>query len=144
MYNFSKMPYDSFKNHIESRSPLTASLFIRRIAFAFIMTGSLCLVGLFSALSLSTFKSWASWSDIHTEFSVIKIVTSPTDVRSIQLTWWGIPTVSIVYILLSFVIGEEARDAAKWICKMVSRAKTSRPAFPTMLPMQSVVTTFSR
>lgn len=136
MHNFSKMHYDYFKNHIESRSPFTGSLFIRRIATSFIMTGSLFLVGLFSVLSLSTFESWTSWSDVHAEFSVINIVTSPADVKTIQVAWWGIPTLSIIYILLSFTIGEEVRDAAKWIYEVMSRVGTPRPVFSLELPIQ--------
>jgi pheromone a factor receptor len=136
MHNFGRVPYDHFKSHIESRSPFTASLFIRRIAISLIMTGSLCLVCVFSVLSISTFESWTSWSAVHADFSVINVVTSPDDVGSIRLTWWSIPTVSIIYIILSFVIGEEVRDASKWIRKMVSRVDKPRSVFPMLLPTQ--------
>jgi pheromone a factor receptor len=130
------MAYDQFKNHIESRSPFTASLFIRRIAISFIMTESLCLVCLFSVLSISKFESWTLWSAVHAEFSVINVVTSPDDVVGIQLPWWGIPALSIMYIFLSFVIGEEVRDASKWLREMVFRVERRRTLFPMVLPIQ--------
>ena len=136
MHNFSSIPYDHFSTHIQSRSPLTSSLFVRRIATSFIINGSLCLVCLFSVLSISTFESWISWTAVHAEFAIINIVTSPDDIESITLAWWCIPVVSIIYIFLSVVIGEEAKDALNWISELPYRLEMSRFGLPTVFPAQ--------
>lgn len=119
---------------------MTSSLFYRRIATSFIITGSLCVICLFSVFSISTFESWTSWSAVHAEFSVIDVVTAPADVESILVTWWGIPTVSMIYIFLSFVIGEEMRDALKRtrreLPELVSRMKKPLSDFPMFLSRQ--------
>ncbi|KAF8239195.1 STE3-domain-containing protein [Tricholoma matsutake] len=144
MHNLGKMPYNEFSRHIESRSPMTSSLFYRRIATSFIITGSLCVICLFSVFSISTFESWTSWSAVHAEFSVIDVVTAPADVESILVTWWGIPTVSMIYIFLSFVIGEEMRDALKRtrreLPELVSRMKKPLSDFPMFLSRHITIT----
>jgi len=136
MHNFCSMSYDRFSLHIESRSPITSSLFIRRIATSFIITVSLCVVCLFSVLSISNFETWTSWSAVHAQFSVVNVVESPDDIESIQLAWWGVPAISIVYILLSLMIGEEVRDTLKYVRNLLSRLGKSRCRNPIELPTQ--------
>jgi pheromone a factor receptor len=96
----------------------------------------LCLVCTFSVLSISSFEPWTSWSTVHAESTVINVVVSPNDINSIQITWWGIPTVSIIYIFLSFLIGEESRDALRWFRKLVYRLEKPRFGVQVMLPTQ--------
>jgi pheromone a factor receptor len=119
---------------------MTSSLFSRSLATSLIIPASLCLVCLFSVFSVSTLEPWTSWSDVHAEFSIINVVTFQDDVGSIRMNWWGIPTVSIIYIFLSFVIGEEVRDMAKWIHRelvtLVKNLEKSRSELPMVLPIQ--------
>nr|QQL12038.1 mating-type protein STE3.s1 [Hypsizygus marmoreus] len=129
-----RLPFARFSSHLESRSPLNTSLFVRRIAVSLLTTCTIFIVSLFSVFSISGFRPWTSWASVHAEFAVIDVVQSRDDIKSIQLAWWGIPAVSIVYILLSFLVGEEARDAAKWIRGIIIEMSKPRPRPLIVLP----------
>ncbi|KAG5652720.1 hypothetical protein H0H81_003971 [Sphagnurus paluster] len=77
---------------------------------------------------------WLSWASVHADIAAVKIVQSPDDINSFQLSWWGIPAVSMVYIFLSFILGEEARDAFRWICGTIVQISKWRPQWnPSVL-----------
>ncbi|KAF9468429.1 pheromone A receptor-domain-containing protein [Collybia nuda] len=136
VHNSFRLASARFTTHLESRSNLTSSLFVRRIATSFFTTGALFIVTLFSVFTISGFKPWTSWVSVHSQITVISIVQIRPDVRSIQLVWWGVPVVSLVYIILSFTIGEELRDSAKWIHKVLT-TKPKPKVEEEMLPTHS-------
>lgn len=120
-------------DHLQSRSSMTSSLFYRRLATCMIMTGALSILNFSALFSIPKYKPWISWASVHATLAQVNIVKDeinpdPTmphgDFKNIQITWWGIFVISVVYILLSFAIGEEARDAYKWIVKQASQKKT--------------------
>ncbi|KAF8060136.1 pheromone A receptor-domain-containing protein [Lyophyllum atratum] len=129
-----RRPAATFSVHLESRSPLTSSLFVRRVTVSITTTCLLFVVSLFSVFSVSGFRPWVSWSSVHASMTVVDVVQSRDDIKSIQLTWWGIPAVSIVYIILSFTIGQEARDSFKWIRGRVRQIRKWRPRPLVLLP----------
>ncbi|KAF5378592.1 hypothetical protein D9615_007161 [Tricholomella constricta] len=116
-----RRPAATFASHIESRSPLTASIFVRRVAVSIITT-------------FSGFRPWTSWASVHANITAVDVVQSRDDIKSIQLVWWGVPAVSIVYILLSFTVGEETRDAFRWIRGRLLQVPMWRPRPLVLLP----------
>lgn len=129
-----RRPAATFAVHLESRTPLTASIFVRRVTVSLVMTCLLFVVSLFSVFSVSGYRTWTSWQSVHANITVINVVQSRDDIKSRQLAWWGVPVVSIVFILLSLVIGEETRDAGKWIRGRVVQLHKWRPRPPVLLP----------
>lgn len=105
---------------------MTSSLFSRQLAMTLIISGVLTIISLFTMFSPPVFKPWSSWSAVHVALSQVDIITLPTEIKGIQLTWWGIPVVSIVHILLSFSVGEEIRDILNFIQKTL--ISLSRPS----------------
>jgi pheromone a factor receptor len=93
-----------------------------------ITAGLVSLLGSFSGLSL---HPW-SWATVHASMSEVNIVSSQDQLGPIQLAWWGGFVVTVLYLLLSFCLGEETRDIFKWI-----REKTTRKE-RFVLPMQCV------
>ncbi|GLB44324.1 hypothetical protein LshimejAT787_1602540 [Lyophyllum shimeji] len=129
-----RLPAAAFAVHLESRSLLTASLFVRRVAVSLVMTVLLFVVALFSVFSVSGYRPWTSWAAVHANIKVIDVVQSRDDIKSIQLRWWGVPVMSIVFILLSLVLGEETRDAFKWTRGRVLQLRQWHPRRVALLP----------
>ncbi|KAF8963271.1 pheromone A receptor-domain-containing protein [Flammula alnicola] len=122
----------SFADHLQSRSSMDPSLFFRRLATCVILTGALCILSFSALFSVPKSEPWTSWASVHALMNQVNIVqvqenVDPTephgDLTSIQVAWWGIFVVSVVYILQSFTIGEEARDAFRWIGEQVTRKR---------------------
>ena len=114
---------------------MNASSFYRYLFISIttaITTGLVSLLGSFSGPSL---HPW-SWATVHASMSEVNIVSSPDQLRSIQLAWWGGFVVTVLYLLLSCCLGEETRDIFKWI-----RRKTTRED-PFVLPMQCVLSCY--
>jgi pheromone a factor receptor len=120
-------------DHLQSRSLMTSSLFYRRLATCFTMTGALSILNFSALFSIPKYKPWISWASVHATLAQVNIVKEEIDpdptmpnngFKNIQITWWGIFAISVVYIVLSFAIGEEARDAYKWIASQASQKKT--------------------
>ncbi|KAF8884488.1 pheromone A receptor-domain-containing protein [Infundibulicybe gibba] len=127
----------SFSSHISSRSPMSSSLFVRRVAISLIMTGVLTVINLFSVFSISELEQWKSWASVHAQIRLINVVSSQDEIKSIQLVWWGVPVVSIIYIATSLTIGEEIRDMAKWIRDQMTKLRAWKASRPSpALPMQ--------
>ncbi|KAF8630086.1 hypothetical protein AX17_005484 [Amanita inopinata Kibby_2008] len=89
-----------------------------------------------------------SWASIHADLHVIRIITSDKENPSIRYIWWGLCVVSLLYILLSFSLGEEPRDAIKWIvthCSKKPKITFRAPKAPfESLPFNKVVSRTSR
>jgi pheromone a factor receptor len=125
--NFFQMPSERFSTHLSSRSPMTTSLFIRQLATSLLMVGVAILITLFSFFSVPVFRPWVSWASVHSQFSVIDLVRNSDEIRGFKLQWWGLFVLSVVYILLSFTLGEEARDAFKWARSLIQKRPLRRP-----------------
>ncbi|KAG6839246.1 hypothetical protein H0H87_001346, partial [Tephrocybe sp. NHM501043] len=130
----------NFSLHLEQRSPFTSSMFIRRLSTIIIITCVLFVVSLFSVFTISRFLPWTTWSAAHANFASINVVRSEEEMRSIKLVWVGVPVVSLVYVALILVLGEEARDAYKWIRDRVREMPQWRPRPLMLLPLFSAQT----
>jgi len=134
IYNSLRHGSSHFAAHIEMRSPLTSSLFFRRLSTCFITNGIIFVVGLLTLFSASAIEPWTSWSSVHARMWVIQILTSPDDIRTLQLMWWSVPIVSIVYLILLFTIGEETRDIIKYLRELFKKYTKQKRVF--VLPLQ--------
>lgn len=132
----------NFGSHIESRSTFTSSLFFRRAGTVLGLTGVLTIVNLFSMFSQPRLIPWNSVESVRAKAHIVKIVTQRDEVTMLKLSWWGIPATSIVYLLLAFTVGEETRDAAKWIVKTVQRGIEWYRDLSLSLPTQWVLLSF--
>lgn len=121
---------------------MTASIFYRQVAICLIMTGFFAILN-FAALFSIPNMPWVSFAAVHanmTKVSIVKEDFNPdpdmpnVDFKNIEATWWGIFAISIIFVILSFAIGEEARDAYKWIVKQVTQRKPRLPK-RSMLPV---------
>jgi pheromone a factor receptor len=93
-------------------------------------------VTLFSLFSINVTESFPAWASVHSQISKVQVVTVPDDVRQIVLAWWGVPVVSIVYLVLLYAIGEESRDISKWLReKYLEYSKKRRPQSSPLLPL---------
>ena len=117
--------------HLESRSTMNASSFYRYLSISMITTIT---SGLASLLSFTgpSLHPW-SWDTVHASMSEVNIVSSREQVGFIQLAWWGGFVVTVLYLLLSYCLGEETRDIFKWIKQKTSREESF------VLPMQCVL-----
>ena len=121
---------------------MTSSIFYRRLAMCLIMTGSLDVLSFSALFSVPRGKPWISFSSVHATMGIIRIVqpdhdtdiNSPHgDLLSIQIAWWGMFVVTVIYITLSFAIGEESRDAYRWIKAQSSKMLKKKPSAPRNL-----------
>ena len=117
--------------HLESRSTMNSSSFYRCLVISMTTTIAAGLISLLNSFSGPSLHPW-SWVTVHASMSEVQIVSSQDQLRSIQLAWWGGFVVTVLYLLLSCCLGEEARDIYKWI-----RQKTTRKE-RFVLPMQCV------
>ena len=143
-HSFSHSAYD-FRDHLASRCEMATSFFFRRIVTVVALTAVLTVVNLFALFSPPTIVPWVSWDSVHEHSGQIKIITQGDEVANAELMWWSIPVTSLAYIFLSFVVGEETRDAWKWIAKtytsfraydLKSRLKPFRFKLSNLLPIR--------
>ncbi|KAG6916883.1 hypothetical protein DXG01_004792 [Tephrocybe rancida] len=127
----------AFSVHLEGRAPMGSSIFIRRIAITIITTAVLFVVSLFSVFTISGFLPWTSWAAVHANFTTINVAHSVNETRSIKLVWAGVPIVSIFYIALTLALGEETRDAYRWIGGRIRKIPQWRPRPLVLLPLYS-------
>ena len=111
---------------------MNASSFYRYLFISMITTITSGLVSLLRSYTGPALHPW-SWASVHASMSEINIVSSREQLGFIQLAWWGGFVVTVLYLLLSYCLGEETRDIFKWI-----RQKTSREE-RFVLPMQCVL-----
>ncbi|KAJ2916350.1 hypothetical protein MD484_g4055, partial [Candolleomyces efflorescens] len=133
-----------FSAHMEGRTDISYSLFVRRATSCIIMTLISVITTLFSLFLVPTLLPWTSWEHTHQAMSKAVVLTVPDEINNTRLTWWTIFAMSVAYILLSFALGEEPRDSAKWIHKTWLRRnelfkwtgslKLRRPALPRHTP----------
>ncbi|CAA7263992.1 unnamed protein product [Cyclocybe aegerita] len=129
-----------FVVHVESRSTMTPSIFVRRLATTMIMSGALALIGVFSFFSVPVFQPWVSWASVHASMGKIDVLKSSSDIKVVEMAWWSIFGLSVLYIILVLGLGEETRDLFKWVKEQATR-KRELPKFT--LPTYNVKTTQS-
>ncbi|KAJ3502538.1 hypothetical protein NLJ89_g8842 [Agrocybe chaxingu] len=117
-----------FVIHLESRSTMTPSIFVRRLAITMIMSGALALIGVFSFFSVPVFQPWVSWASVHASMGKIDVVKSSSDIKVVEMAWWSIFGLSVLYIILVLGLGEETRDLFKWVKDQATR-KRELPEF---------------
>lgn len=108
--------------YIGSRSAMTSSSFFRCLVVSLGTTITAGLVYIFCSFSGPALHPW-SWAADPESMSKVNIVSSKSEVTSIQVAWWGGFVISILYLVLSFCLGEEARDIFQWIRKQATRER---------------------
>lgn len=126
---------------------MDSSLFIRRLVTCLIVTGAFAIINFGLLFSIPNYSSWISWALTHKDISIIQIIQPPAVIDpdvpqsklvTAQIGWWGFFIVSLGYIILSFTIGEESRDAIKWIRKQFDEKKNRTTPRQLVLPLQYV------
>lgn len=88
-----------------------------------VIAGSLILISLSSLFSVHSFQSWVSWDSVHASMGTVEILQAEDDINDVQFAWWSTFAISVIYIVLSFVIGEEARDSYRWVHEQLTRKR---------------------
>ena len=94
---------------------MTTGVFFRRLATAMIITGIAVVTTLFGLFSIPTLKPWANWEAVHSKLAEVSIVVAPQEVAAIRVSWWTLFVLSLIFIFLLLVIGEETRDSYRWL-----------------------------
>lgn len=113
IHNSFRHPTTHFSVHLESRSTMTASLWTRTLAISMTVTGITLLVLLFSMFSLPMSEFWISWEHVHEHFSEVNTINEGA--QGVKAIWWGLRVITLCYIVLALVLGEESRDIIKYI-----------------------------
>jgi len=123
LHNSGKSRLSTFKSYLESRCSISSSLFFRRLATCMSLSGSFTLISLSSLFSIHNFQSWTSWDSVHASMGTVEVVQVEDDVKVVQFAWWSMFAISVLYILFSFIIGEEGRDLYRWIHEQLTRER---------------------
>ncbi|KAH6890839.1 pheromone receptor [Coprinopsis sp. MPI-PUGE-AT-0042] len=108
------MNSSAFSLHLSSRTTMGSGVLFRRLTTAMIVTGVLVVTTLFSLFSIPSLKAWTNWQEVHQRLGDVTIITLPQEIAAIRVGWWTLFVISIVYVLLLLVIGEETRDSYRW------------------------------
>ena len=109
VHNSFRHCFSHFSGHLESRSQTSLSTWLRTFSISMAITVVKSLVILFSVPSLPMSDSWVSWQCVHLHLSEVFIVTVRRQIADIEINWWGLPVITICYIFLVLVLGEEGR-----------------------------------
>ena len=109
VHNSSRHCFPHFSGHLESRSQMNSSTWLRMFSISMAITVINSLVILFSVLSLPMSDSWISWQHVHLHLSEVFIVTEKRQIAGIEINWWGLRVITICYIFLVLIVGEEGR-----------------------------------
>ncbi|KAF8154019.1 pheromone A receptor-domain-containing protein [Crassisporium funariophilum] len=136
VHNACRLNSTRFSIHLSTRSTMSSSLFVRRLITCMTMTGALSLIAIFSLFSVPIYKPWISWNSVHASMTIIDVISSMDEIKTVQLAWWGVFVVSILYILLVLGLGEESRDIYKSLGEqLVRQAQQQQPRF--VLPIEA-------
>lgn len=114
-HHTTRVSYSQFVVHIESRTDITSSIFFRQLSTILIMTVVLLVTVIFSVFSAPALVPWSSWSAVHSLLWKVNVVTAAEQLNNKRVGWWIFFTVSVLYIFLSFSMGEETRDGFRWV-----------------------------
>ena len=98
------------------------------------MTTAFTLILAFSLFFFSPSLPWSSWESVHSHLSEVKIVTSADEIKVIQSTWWAVFALSALYVVLSLVLGEEARGAFKSVVEHFKKKRRASHVRKLILP----------
>lgn len=93
---------------------MTSGVLFRRLTTAMIVTGVSVVTILFSLFSIPSLKAWNNWQEVHVRLGEVTIITLPQEIAAIRVGWWTLFVISLIYVLLLLVIGEETRDSYRW------------------------------
>ncbi|KAJ7749700.1 pheromone A receptor-domain-containing protein [Mycena metata] len=111
VWNYARLSSERFTSHLSARSnSISVPLFTRRVAKSILLTATVLIVTLFPLLGPRN----QSWAQFHPNYSQILFVREPAEVGAVQTVWWSIPVVSIVYLVLTLVLGETT-DTFSWV-----------------------------
>ncbi|KAJ7742950.1 pheromone A receptor-domain-containing protein [Mycena maculata] len=129
VWHCTRLSSERFTSHLSARSSISVPLFIRRLTKSIILTTTVLIVTLFPLLSPRP-ESWASF---HANWDVIFVIQIASEVTGAQIVWWCIPVVSLVYLLLSVVLGDETADVVSWMRRrFTGSAPVQRSARPEL------------
>lgn len=97
------------------------------------------LVTTFAIFIRSPIVPWPSLEEVHKDFAVIAIVKSELELVYIKFSWWTVPSFSWLYIVLSFVLGEDIRDAVRHSPKTFSGLAEKFRDFEPRLPRKPIL-----
>ncbi|KAJ7028141.1 pheromone A receptor-domain-containing protein [Mycena alexandri] len=121
VWNYARLSSERFTSHLSARSnSVSVPLFTRRLVKSILLTASVLIVTLFPLLG----PRHRSWAQFRPNYSAILFVREPAEVGAVQTVWWSIPVVSMVYLVLTLVLGDETTDTFSWVQRR----------FPTVLP----------
>ncbi|TEB23054.1 STE3-domain-containing protein [Coprinellus micaceus] len=104
----------AFLTHLEPRTTMSSSHFTRRVITSTVMTCVSVITSLFGVFTVPALVPWKSWEWAHARMGEA-VVLAKEEIGSTRMRWWSILAMSVAYILLSYGLGEEARDMYKWI-----------------------------
>ncbi|PPR07986.1 hypothetical protein CVT24_002698 [Panaeolus cyanescens] len=129
MHHACRLPSHRFMEHLQLRSTTTTTtLFYRQLAVTIIISSLLAFFNIFVFFSVSHYVPWTSWASVHAAAADINFLPSSSTVKTIQVRWWSVFVVSIIYISLSFAFGEETRDAYRYMKALFSRSSEPSPS----------------
>ncbi|KAK7030054.1 pheromone receptor [Favolaschia claudopus] len=137
----------TFSTHLAARSSssLSRPVYLRRLFKSTLLISTVLIVTLFQILLGP--RSANSTSFQQPEFTAIHVVKNTDEVGAAQTMWWAIPLVSMVYLLLSVVLGEETVDLFGWVARRMQRGDSgkrpelSRLTFPRTMQSKSSLLT---
>ncbi|KAJ7636803.1 pheromone A receptor-domain-containing protein [Roridomyces roridus] len=139
IHHFRRFSSARFALHLSARSALSPASFLRRLVKSTLFTAFVLVVTLFPLIPPRT-QHWSSFST-ERDLSVIFIIREPREVTGAEVVWCAIPSVSLVYLLLSAVLGDGVNDAVTCVRRRVTGGLKvpTRPARPEL----RLLTTFN-
>ncbi|KAJ6498391.1 pheromone A receptor-domain-containing protein [Mycena vitilis] len=125
VWHYARLSSERFATHLSARSSLSVPLFVRRVTKSILLTATVLVVTLFPLLGPRTERF--SLAAVHENFSLVLVVRKPSEVGAAQLVWWSIPVVSIVYLLLSVLLGDETTNTLAWLRRRLPSQRRARP-----------------
>jgi len=119
VWNYARLSSERFTSHLSARSSVSVPHFVRRLAKSILLTITVLLVTLIPPLLSPHPDRWAA---LHANFNIIFVVKNVRELGAAEAAWWAVPVVSIIYLALSLVLGDETVDSFAWMRKRFGRA----------------------
>ncbi|KAJ7020816.1 pheromone A receptor-domain-containing protein [Mycena alexandri] len=137
VWNYARLSSERFTSHLSARSnSVSVPLFTRRLVKSILLTASVLIVTLFPLLG----PRHRSWAQFRPNYSAILLAR-------LQTVWWSIPVVSMVYLVLTLVLGDETTDTFSWVQRrfptVLSRGRPARPELSRLTFQHEMVSKYS-
>ncbi|KAJ7145529.1 hypothetical protein C8R44DRAFT_723473 [Mycena epipterygia] len=133
VWNCARLSSERSTSHLSACSSVLVSHFVRHLFKSILLTTTVLLVTLIPPLTTPRYDRWPAF---RANFKIFFVVTSSREVGAAHVAWWAIPVVSIVYLVLSLVLGDGLVDAFEWIwarlCRTASREARPQLSFVTL------------